>query len=107
MSGPERIARHPVLGEVGGAGAPVAFSFDGRALSGRAGEPVGVALLAAGIRALRRSRGGEPRGIHCAIGQCMECRVEIDGLGVRRACLTPLRDGMVVRTHRDPGAADG
>ncbi|MBB4660581.1 (2Fe-2S)-binding protein [Conexibacter arvalis] len=107
MSGPERIERHPVLGEVGGRGEPVRFSFDGRPLGGRAGEPVGVALLAAGIRALRRSRAGEPRGIHCAIGQCMECRVEIDGLGTRRACLTPLRDGMVVRTHRDPGSADG
>jgi sarcosine oxidase subunit alpha len=54
-------------------------------------------LLANGIRRLRvHEEQGTPRGIFCNIGHCMECRVTVDGLPGIRACLTPVREGMVV-----------
>jgi sarcosine oxidase subunit alpha len=37
------------------------------------------------------------------MGICHECRVTIDGVPHRRACLVPLADGMDVRTTRDAG----
>ena len=62
--------------------------------------PVGVtlaaALLNAGHSAFRRSVQGEPRGPVCGMGICHECRVAIDGVPGRRACLELVRDGMVV-----------
>ncbi len=48
---------------------------------------VAAALENAGRRALRRSVGGEPRGVLCAMGICFECRVEIGGVPHRRACM--------------------
>lgn len=105
MSRATRIAEHPLLGPYE-RGPLVSFTFDGEPVEGHEREPLGVALMAAGVLRLRVSRGGEARGLYCAIGQCLECRVEIDGVGVRRACLTPVSEGLAVRTHRDPGAGD-
>lgn len=62
------------------------------------GQSLAAALLGAGVRAFRRSPGGEPRGPVCGMGSCMECRVTVDGIPHRRACLEPLREGMEVRT---------
>ena len=36
---------------------------------------------------LRRSVSGEPRGVLCAMGICFECRVTLDGVAHRRACM--------------------
>lgn len=75
----------------------VGFTFNGRELTGLAGEPIAAALLANGIRALgRHERSGRPRGIYCGIGHCYECRVTVNGVPGVRACLTPLESGMVV-----------
>jgi NADH dehydrogenase/NADH:ubiquinone oxidoreductase subunit G len=39
------------------------------------------------------------------MGICFECRVEVDGIRARRACLIPAAEGMVVETaHGHPGA---
>ena len=57
-----------------------------------------AALLNAGIRVTRRSVGGEPRGPLCGMGTCFECRVTVDGVAHRRACLEPVRGGMIVST---------
>lgn len=32
------------------------------------------------------------------MGVCFECRVRIDGVAQLRACMTPAREGMQVRT---------
>ncbi len=101
MNQPIRLAEHPLLGPFE-RGPEVEFSFEGTPVTAHAGESLGAALLAAGIRTLRVSRRGEPRGLYCAIGQCLECRVVVEGAGMRRACLTPVEAGMVVRRHRDP-----
>ena len=55
-----------------------------------------AALLNTGHPAFRRSVGGEPRGPVCGMGTCHECRVTIDGVMGRRACLEPVREGMQV-----------
>ena len=55
-----------------------------------------AALLNAGYTAFRHSVSGEPRGPVCGMGTCFECRVTIDGMQGRRACLEPVRAGMQV-----------
>jgi len=75
-----------------------AITVDGRALAVPAGTTVAVALLNHGVMSFRASATGEPRGPLCAMGTCFECRVTIDGVAHRRACLTPCRPGMVVET---------
>ena len=55
-----------------------------------------AALLNAGHPAFRASVGGEPRGPVCGLGTCFECRVTINGVPGRRACLSTVREGMVV-----------
>lgn len=58
-----------------------------------------AALWNAGIWAFRTSADGELRGPLCAMGTCFECRVTIDGVSHRRACMEPCRPGMEVRTR--------
>ena len=95
-----RITQHPILG-ARPEREKVHFSFDGKEQTGYAGEPIAAALLANGVRLLRRhEETGSPRGFYCAIGHCMECRVELAGKGTVRACLTPLEDGMTIFSGR-------
>jgi D-hydroxyproline dehydrogenase subunit gamma len=41
-----------------------------------------------------------PRAPYCMMGVCFECLVEVDGKPSRQACLTTVRDGMVIRRQR-------
>ena len=67
-------------------------------MSGYEGEILGSALFANGIRQFsEHQKDGAPQGIFCANGQCSQCSVLVDGV-VRKACITPLRAGMDVRT---------
>ena len=63
-----------------------------------AGVTVAAALLDLGIAAFRRSVSGEPRHPVCGMGTCYECRVTIDGVAHRRACLVVVAEGMHVTT---------
>jgi len=38
------------------------------------------------------------------MGVCFECLIEIDGMPNRQACLTPVREGMVVRRQQGASA---
>ena len=71
---------------------------DGRRLDARAGTTVAAALLGAGIDGFRTSVSGAPRGPLCGMGICHECRVTIDGVPHRRACLVVVAAGMGVGT---------
>jgi sarcosine oxidase subunit alpha len=94
----ERIIDHPVLGKVQER-KEISFTFNGKEFQGWEHEPIAAALLASGVRTLRRhEETGAPRGIYCNIGHCYECRVTIDGKDNVRACLTPLEDGMVIKS---------
>jgi len=76
----------------------VAIVANGRPLTVAEGTTVASALLDAGISAFRASTGGTVRGPLCGMGICYECRVTIDDLPHRRACLQVVADGMRVTT---------
>ncbi len=82
------------------AGGTLRFTFDGREMTGRAGDSVAAALLAGGVLRFRDSAvAGAPRGPFCLMGVCFECLVEIDGQGNCQACMVPLAEGMTVRSQ--------
>lgn len=96
-----RVEKHPVLGDRE-VGKPVRITVDGRELQAVEGEPIAAALLAAGIRAMRKTpRLGEPRGIFCGIGRCTDCIMTVDGVPNVRTCVTPVKDGMVILSNLD------
>jgi hypothetical protein len=83
------------------------FDFDGGAVPFRAGQSIGAALVAAGIRSWRTTRGrARPRGLFCGIGVCFDCLVIVDGTPNVRACVVPAGAGLQVRTQEGAGRAD-
>ncbi|MCJ8013471.1 (2Fe-2S)-binding protein [Paenibacillus sp. KQZ6P-2] len=93
-----RVTYHPVLGTLDKRES-LRFLFDDQEFEAYKGETIAAALLANGVRTLRRhEETGTPRGIYCNIGHCFECRVTIDGITGQRACLTVLKDGMNIRS---------
>jgi sarcosine oxidase subunit alpha len=80
-------------------GTSVSFRFDREKLTGFEGEAIASALLRAGIGHQRVSRKLlEPRAYYCGMGLCWECAVRVEGVGVVRGCVYPLREGLDVRT---------
>jgi sarcosine oxidase subunit alpha len=75
----------------------VVIRVDGRSLRVEAGITVAAALENARL-GFRRSVTGEVRGPVCGMGICHECRVTIDGVEHRRACLVVVEPTMEVRT---------
>lgn len=91
-----RILNHPVLGTLENQ-TPVNFTFDGKTYEGFEGDTIASALLANGIRKLRvHEATGAPRAIYCNIGHCFECRVTVNETETARACMTPIKEDMVV-----------
>lgn len=83
------------------------FTFDGTPIYFRAGQSVGAALIAAGIRSWRYTRvSSEPRGIFCGIGVCFDCLVTIDGTPNQRACRISAERSMYVTTQEGTGHDD-
>ncbi|HLJ06602.1 MAG TPA: (2Fe-2S)-binding protein [Acetobacteraceae bacterium] len=79
----------------------IRFDYEGRAIIARPGDSVAAALMAAGETTLRTTAvTGSPRAPYCMMGVCFECLMEIDGVGNRQACLTPVSEGMQVRRQR-------
>lgn len=77
---------------------------DGRPVHVVPGQTLGAALMAAGIRAWRRTRhDGRPRGLFCGIGVCFDCLVTVNGQPSLRACLVEARAGDVVTTQEGSG----
>jgi sarcosine oxidase subunit alpha len=87
-------------------GAPVAIDFEGQRVPAFAGEPVAVALYAAGVSTLgRSSKYHRPRGIFCLDGHCASCILRIDGRPNQRACMTPVRSDLAcARQNAFPSA---
>jgi NADPH-dependent 2,4-dienoyl-CoA reductase/sulfur reductase-like enzyme/Fe-S-cluster-containing hydrogenase component 2 len=91
-----RITQHPVLEAK--SGKEVIFYFDGIEMKGFENEPVSSALFANGIKKFSiHKKDDSPQGIFCANGQCSQCTVIIDGMPLK-SCITPLKEGMDVRT---------
>ncbi|MDQ4081643.1 MAG: (2Fe-2S)-binding protein, partial [Actinomycetota bacterium] len=86
----------------------VAFTFEGRTLTGIAGRSLGAALHAAGVRVLSRSQKyRRPRGLYCVARACPSCALRVDGLPGVPACVTPLRGGEIVERDRRGLKASG
>jgi sarcosine oxidase subunit alpha len=76
------------------------FRFEGRSVTAFEGDTVGSALAAAGVDVLSRSfKYHRPRGLLCCSGRCPSCLVDVDGTPNVRACMTPVEDGMAVRSQ--------
>lgn len=75
-----------------------ALDFAGQAITAFPGESLAAALTAAGVKALRQSGDGAPRGLWCGMGVCGECMVLVDGQPAR-ACLTAAAPGQQVAPH--------
>jgi predicted molibdopterin-dependent oxidoreductase YjgC len=99
--------RRPRLPEPRGLrrGPLVALTIDGRAASAYLGESVAAALLADGTDDLstRTTVAGDARGVFCGMGVCFDCLVIVDGVPGTRACMTWVRDGMVISRQDGPG----
>lgn len=82
----------------------VTIHFEGRALAAAEGSTVATALLLGGVGPFRFTPvKSSPRSPFCMMGVCFECLVEVDGKPSRQACLTLVRDGMVI--ERQVGAS--
>jgi hypothetical protein len=80
------------------------FTFDGRSLTGFAGEPIVAALFANGVRVFRTMpRTGALRGGFCFEGRCSDCQMIVDGVPNVMACITPLVAGMCMETQHGVG----
>lgn len=79
--------------------ATVSVNVDGEPIQAFVGETVATVLLAMGQRTFRHTAHHHaPRGLFCGMGICFDCLVTIDGQPNVRACMTPVRAGMVVDT---------
>lgn len=76
----------------------VSIVVDGRVLQVEAGLTVASALLNSGVNVFRSSATGTERGPLCGMGVCYECRVTIDGIAHRRACLVSVSEGLEIST---------
>ncbi len=95
----------PQPGERIDRGAPLTFTFDGKAIPGFEGDTIASALFASGRRTFSRSfKYHRPRGEICGCGQCANSLVQIGGRPGVRACAEPAADGLTVKhTNAKPG----
>lgn len=77
-------------------GASVQFTLDGTPVTARAGTSLAAALLAHSGDASRETATGADRTAFCMMGVCFDCLVEVDGTPNTQACMTLVREGMVV-----------
>ena len=75
----------------------VHLHIDGSATAVPSGITVAAALALA-QRPCRRALSGALRAPLCGMGVCGECRVRIDGIAHRLACMTRVAPGMVVQS---------
>jgi sarcosine oxidase subunit alpha len=81
--------------------------LDGQAVVAERGEPVAVALIAAGHLALARSpKFHRPRGPSCLRAACDGCLARVDGEPNVMTCRVPAHEGMRVETQNVVGSRD-
>ena len=79
----------------------VTFTFNGETFNGVEGQSIAAALMATGVRELRKTRfDEEPRLIFCGIGICFECVVVVNGVANQRACLVEISDGAKIESQK-------
>ena len=92
----EEITNHPIL-EISEK-REISFNFDGKELIGYDGMVISSALFLNKIKTFgHHVKDSSPQGIFCANGQCSQCNVIANGVSVK-ACMTPLKKGMVIES---------
>ena len=85
--------------------APVGFTLDGVAQSGRAGDSVLGAILTLGGHLRHSDFSASPRAGFCLMGACQDCWIWLEDGRRIRACSTALQPGMRLRTRApDPAS---
>ncbi|MEE8195406.1 MAG: (2Fe-2S)-binding protein [Candidatus Bipolaricaulota bacterium] len=98
-----RVIHHPILGDLPEV-RQVKIWVDGREIAAHKGEPIAAAIAAAGIKIHRyTTKREEPRGVFCAIGQCTDCVMIVNGVPNVRTCITPVTEGITVETQHGAG----
>lgn len=83
----------------------VTLRFDDHPITAPAGVSIAAALLLNGVGPFRATPvTSAPRAPYCMMGVCFDCLVEVDGIASRQACLTPIREGMIVRRQQGASA---
>src|SRR5258708_949174 len=85
----------------------VTLRFEGKKVVASPGEPLAVALLAAGIERFSRSpKLHRPRGPACLRGDCEGCIARVDGVPNVMTCMRPARGGEEIAVQNVLGSSD-
>jgi sarcosine oxidase, subunit alpha len=85
---------------------PVTIHFDRQGIEADRGEPVAMALVAAGHLALARSpKFHRPRGPWCLRGACDGCLARVGDVPNVMTCRVPAEEGMRIETQNVVGSA--
>lgn len=85
----------------------VAMTFDGERVVAERGEPVAVALVAAGHLALARSaKFHRPRGPSCLRAACDGCLARVNDVPNAMTCRIPAEEGMRIETQNVVGSRE-
>ena len=83
---------------------PVTLTLDGEAILAEKGEPIAVALLAAGKLGIARSpKFHRPRGPSCLRGACDGCLARVDEVPNTMTCMVGATDGCAIVTQNRLG----
>jgi len=78
----------------------VKFFFRGKPVQAMPADTIASALYRAGQRIFSRSfKYHRPRGLLCVSGHCPNCLMNVDGVPNVRTCITPVREGMSVKSQ--------
>lgn len=76
------------------------FFFQDKSTQARAGDSIAAALYRSGRRIFSRSfKYHRPRGLLCVSGNCPNCMMNVDGVPNVRTCITPVREGIQVKSQ--------
>ncbi len=83
------------------------FTFRGAPVKAFAGDTIGSALYASGVRTFSRSfKYHRPRGLLCVSGGCANCMMTVDGTPNVRVCVEPVRAGAAVEPQNVLGSLE-
>jgi thioredoxin reductase len=79
--------------------ARLSFVFNDQSYEALEGDSIASALVNVGVYALKKNSDGSNRGVYCGMGVCNECEVTVDGKEGELACMTSIKQNMVIETQ--------
>lgn len=97
-----RIEEHPVIDFK--RKNKIHFFFEDKKIEAYEGETIAAALIASGNITFRiTDKHDRPRGLFCCVGKCASCLMVVDGKPNVMTCVTPVREGMLVKRQKGKG----